>query len=115
MMNSKTYKNYRGGNVKPRLPQLKKKKYDNPEFEYRLVGAKSNAKQRRKALDNIIKYEAKKNPNKTIRKAATAKKARLNVLRIYRRNKNIKTCRKITSDMRYIDKKYRLGKTKKIC
>ena len=48
---------------------------------------------------------------KTKRQAATAKKGRLNILRIYRRNKNVKDCNKITRDMEYIDKKYKLGKT----
>ena len=33
------------------------------------------------------------------KKAATAKKGRLNILRIYRRNKNIKDCNKIIRDM----------------
>jgi hypothetical protein len=36
-------------------------------------------------------------------------------LRMYRKNKNPKACRKITKDMRYMDKKYKLGKTKNIC
>ena len=50
-----------------------------------------------------------------MRKAALAKKKRFNVLRIYRRYKNVKACKKITKDMRYIDKKYKLNKTKNIC
>ncbi len=56
-----------------------------------------------------------KNTKRTKRQAATAKKGRLNILRIYRRNKKINECEKITQDMRYIDKKYNLGKTKNIC
>ena len=52
---------------------------------------------------------------KTKRQAATAKKGRLNILRIYRRNKDIPGCKKITRDMKYIDKKYKLGKTDNIC
>ena len=52
---------------------------------------------------------------KTKRRAATAKKGRLNILRIYRRNKKKKECKKITKDMKYIDKKYKLGKTREIC
>ena len=52
---------------------------------------------------------------KDLRAAATAKKGRLNILRIYRRNKNVKDCNKITKDMEYIDKKYKLGETKNIC
>ena len=50
-----------------------------------------------------------------MRKAALAKKKRFNVLRIYRRYKNVKACKKITKDMRYIDKKYKLNKTNDIC
>ena len=52
---------------------------------------------------------------RSIKKAAIAKKGRFNVLRIYRRNKKIKECNTITHDMRYMDKKYGLGKTKNIC
>jgi hypothetical protein len=51
----------------------------------------------------------------TLKKAAISKKGRFNLLRIYRRNKDPKGCRKITRDMRYLDKKYKLGKTKDIC
>ena len=43
---------------------------------------------------------------KTTRKAAIKKKARLNVLRIYRKNKNKKQYRTITSDMKWIDRKF---------
>jgi hypothetical protein len=50
-----------------------------------------------------------------MRKAAVAKKKRFNILRIYRRYKNVKDCKKITKDMRYIDKKYKLNKTNDIC
>jgi hypothetical protein len=56
-----------------------------------------------------------KNMGKTKKQAATAKKGRFNILRIYRRNKKLDECRKITRDMRYIDKKYKLGKTTDIC
>ena len=52
---------------------------------------------------------------KTPKQAATAKKGRLNILRIYRRNKKVGECNKITKDMRYIDKKYKLGTSKNIC
>ena len=47
--------------------------------------------------------------------AAVAKKGRFNILRIYRRNNNKEQCKLITKDMRYIDKKYGLNKTKDIC
>ena len=51
----------------------------------------------------------------TKKKAAQSKKARFNVLRIYRRYKNPKDCKKITHDMKYMDKKYKLHSTKNIC
>ena len=57
--------------------------------------------------------------NKKTRKgkkyAALKKKARFNILRIYRRYKNPKDCKKLTKDMKYMDKKYDLGTTKNIC
>ena len=52
---------------------------------------------------------------RTMKKAAIAKKGRFNVLRIYRKNKKVKECNIITHDMRYMDKKYGLGKTRNIC
>ena len=58
--------------------------------------------------------EAKKT-GKTKEKVAIAKKGRFNILRIYRKNKKVKECKKITHDMRYMDRKYGLGKTKNIC
>ena len=51
--------------------------------------------------------------NKTQKQAAIAKKGRFNILRIYRRNNNVKDCNIITRDMRYMDKKYKLGETSK--
>lgn len=71
---------------------------------------------RRLAIDEGIQKEAK-NDKKNIRKAAISKKARFNVLRIYRRYSDISACKKITRDMKYIDKKYLTGKsyTTNIC
>ena len=100
---SKTRKNNRV------LPKLKKADSTGKKHKYKL---KFTAKKRRLAINEGIMDKSKK---MTTRKAATAKKGRLNILRIYRRNKNLKDCNKITSDMRYIDKKYNLGKTKNIC
>ena len=79
-----------------------------------------SASKRRSALDAEI---AKKSRIDGIKKNAAAqkKKARLNVLRIYRRNAKRGTtahkhCQKITADMRYIDKKYlKNGVTRDIC
>ena len=63
----------------------------------------------------VALYIKKATLSKNIKKAALSKKRRLNVLRIYRRNNNKKDCNKITKDMKYIDKKYKIGKTKNIC
>ena len=89
----------------PKLRQLSNKKY-----KYKLNYPQSR---RILAINEGVKSEVKRGKN--IRKAATSKKGRLNILRIYRRNKNVKDCNKITRDMRYIDKKYKLGKTRNIC
>ena len=91
------------------LPKLKKADSTRKKHKYKL---KFTVKKRRLAINEGIMDKSKK---MTKRKAATIKKGRLNILRIYRRNKNLKDCNKITSDMRYIDKKYKLGKTKNIC
>ena len=48
-------------------------------------------------------------------KAAQMKKARFNILRLYRKNNDKKGCKNLTKDMIYISKKYNLGKTKNIC
>ena len=56
-----------------------------------------------------------KKTGRTIRKAGVSKKGRFNVLRIYRKNKKYDQCMRLTKDMRYMDKKYKLGKTKNIC
>ena len=56
----------------------------------------------------------RKNKTKKSRREAAVAKARFNVLRIYRKNKKPDECRKLTKDMRYIDKKYGLGETKDI-
>ena len=98
----------RGGALLPKLRNISKK---GKKHHYRL---KDSQKKRILAIDEGIKYEMK-SKNKTKKKAAIAKKGRFNILRIYRRYKNRKDCEKITKDMRYIDKKYKLGKTKNIC
>lgn len=51
----------------------------------------------------------------TIKQAATKKKARFNVLRQYRKNKDKVGCNNLTQDMQYIDKHYGLGNTNNIC
>ena len=93
------------------LPKLRKISKKNKKHHYKL---KDPQKKRILAINEGVRYEMKYK-NRTQKKAATAKKGRFNILRIYRRNNNVKDCNKITSDMRYMDKKYKLGKTKNIC
>ena len=107
-----TLKNMIGGG-KPinKLPRLKPDNQKNKKYIYKL---NLSNKLRHLALDEKINYEHKQT-KKTLKKAATSKKGRLNILRIYRRYKNPKECNIITSDMKYIDRKYKLGKTNNIC
>ena len=93
------------------LPKLKPVTMRKKKYHYRLDGP---SHMRHKAINEGINYEIK-HMNKTPKQAATAKKGRLNILRIYRRNKKVGECNKITKDMRYIDKKYKLGTSKNIC
>ena len=93
------------------LPKLRKISFKNKKHRYKI---NESDKKRRLAINEGImkeKYKTKKN----IKDAAQAKKARFNILRIYRRYKNPKECKILTKDMKYIDKKYGLGETKNIC
>lgn len=96
-----------------KLPKLRdlSKKSSNKKYKYHINDSDFK---RRRAINEGIK--SKKTKTAQI-KAAKDKKARFNVLRIYRRYKNPKECKIITKDMRYIDRKY-LGpdaKTSDIC
>ena len=93
------------------LPKLRILTKKNVRHHYKL---KYSTRKRRMAINEGVRAEAKKR-DITMKKAAISKKGRFNLLRIYRKNKNPKACRKITRDMRYMDKKYKLGKTKNIC
>ncbi|GAF70674.1 unnamed protein product [marine sediment metagenome] len=93
------------------LPKLRKIDYSNKKHRYKL---NFSTRKRRMAINEGIRDEKKKT-KKTLRRAAIAKKGRFNVLRIYRKYKKVNECKKITRDMRYIDKKYKLNKTKDIC
>ena len=93
------------------LPQLKPVMMKNKKYTYKLNDPPSL---RHKAIDEGIRYE-NKHMNKTRKQAAISKKGRFNILRIYRRNNNLKECKILTKDMEYMDKKYKLGKTSKIC
>ena len=94
-----------------KLPKLKKVSKKGKKHHYKL---KDPFNKRKLAIHEGVNMEAKKT-GKTKKKAAIAKKGRFNILRIYRRNKKVKECEIITHDMRYMDKKYDLGKTKNIC
>ena len=93
------------------LPKLRKLTKKNKKHIYKL---KDPHKKRILAIDEGINYEHRVK-RKTKKKAAIAKKGRFNILRIYRRNQTNGDCQKLTRDMRYMDKKYNLGKTKSIC
>jgi hypothetical protein len=93
------------------LPKLRKINYKTRKHRYKL---KSSTRKRRLAINEGVKMEKKKT-GRTQKKAAIAKKARFNILRIYRKNKKPKECEILTKDMRYMDKKYNLGKTNNIC
>lgn len=97
--------------TRKKLPKLRKLSKKKVRHRYKL---KSSTRKRRMALNEGVRAESKKRRT-TLKKAAISKKGRFNLLRIYRRNKDPKGCRKITRDMRYLDKKYKLGKTKDIC
>lgn len=81
------------------------------KFPYKLD---DDAKTRRVALMKGIKA-AQKKYKITESEAALKKKQKLNVLRIYRKNSHPIHCRKITYDIKYLDKKYKLGSTNDIC
>ena len=94
----------------PQLPQLRKLDKSNKTHIYKLNDPQ---KKRILAIDEGIRDEMRK--GKTKREAALSKKKRFNVLRLYRKNKDPDGCRKLTQDMKYMDKKYDTGKTNDIC
>ena len=103
-------KTFKSGGLKL-LPKLRKLTKKNKKHIYRLVDPQYK---RILAIEEGI--NSRKNKSfKSKREAATKKKARFNILRLYRKNKDKKGCRRLTKDMRYMDKKYKLGKTNKIC
>ena len=97
--------------IRSTLPKLRKIDYSRKRTHYKL---NDKPEKRHKAIREGVADE-RKYTGKTRKQAAIAKKARFNVLRIYRRNKNKKQCKIITKDMKYMDKKYGLGKTTNIC
>tara|TARA_B100000287_G_scaffold432062_1_gene490582 strand:+ start:913 stop:1530 length:618 start_codon:yes stop_codon:yes gene_type:complete len=99
-------KEFKGGNYLPKLRELTKK---NKKHIYKLYDPQN--KRILAIEEGINQYKTKKNK----RHAAQMKKARFNVLRLYRKNKDKKGCNNLTKDMKYMDKKYNLGNTKNIC
>ena len=93
------------------IPKLKPIDKTGKRYHYRLSDPFTK---RKRAINEGVLMEVKRRKI-TQKKAAQNKKARFNVLRIYRRYNNPAACRKITHDIRYMDKKYKLGKTKNIC
>ncbi len=71
-------------------------------------------KKRHLALDTYIE---ERTIGRSTSRVAQKKKARLNQLRIFNRYKNPGYCRRLTNDMRYLDKKYlkNAGRTNNIC
>ena len=94
-----------------KLPKLRKIDDSHKKHKYHLSDPQSK---RVIAINEGINYEMK-NRGLTKKRAAISKKGRFNILRIYRKNNKKNECRKLTDDMKYIDKKYNLGKTKNIC
>jgi hypothetical protein len=116
--NKKISKKQKGGKKTKRktkrktlLPQLRPISYENKKHKYKL---NDTQKKRRLAIDSGIRQETKKE-NKSLKQSALSKKGRLNILRIYRKNNKYQECMTLTKDMKYIDKKYKLGKTNNIC
>lgn len=97
--------------TRKKLPKLRKIDYTKKKYRYKISDP---FKKRKLAIHEGIEMEKKKS-KKTLKKAAIAKKGRFNILRIYRKNKKIKECNILTHDMKYMDKKYKLGNTKNIC
>jgi len=95
-----------GGNILPKLRKINKTK---KKYIYRI-----NDKKSKRIL--AINEDLNKIKNKSKKKVeASKKKKRFNILRLYRKYKDKKGCKRLTNDMKYLDKKYKLGKTKKIC
>lgn len=94
-------------NALPKLRPIKGPK----KYHYRL---KDSASKRRRAIREGVKHEMR-TKKRSAKEAAIAKKGRFNILRIYRKNQKPGECRKITSDMRYMDRLYGLGNTSQIC
>tara|TARA_B110000285_G_C14680348_1_gene404383 strand:- start:242 stop:526 length:285 start_codon:yes stop_codon:yes gene_type:complete len=91
-----------------RLPKLRPVDYGRPGVVTRYKLSDSDEK-RHKAINTGIRASTKIYGSQRI--TAIKKKARFNILRIYRRYLKKGECQKITKDMRYIKN----GTTKNIC
>ena len=69
---------------------------------------------RRRALQRCIRRLARRK-GEAERRSAKRVKARLNVLRIYRRRRDPEGCRLLTRDMRFLDRTYGGGRTRTLC
>ncbi len=101
-------KNKTGGGLLPKLRELSKK---NKKHIYRLYDPQYK---RILAIEEGINQKKNKT-SKDRKNAAKMKKARFNVLRLYRKNKDKNGCINLTQDMKYMDNKYKLGNTRNIC
>ena len=111
----KQIKKQKGGKRKKKrtirqLPQLRAIDKSNKKHIYKM---KDPQKKRILAIDEGIRCEMRKGNTK--RNAALSKKKRFNVLRLYRKNNDPDGCRRLTQDMKYMDKKYDTGVTQDIC
>jgi len=103
----------RGGGKKTEkrpLPQLREIDKSKKEHIYKLADPH---KKRVLAIDEGIRDEMRKGVSR--RQAALSKKKRFNVLRLYRKNNDPKGCKRLTQDMKYMDKKYDTDQTNNIC
>ena len=112
---TKLIQKQKGGNRKKKrtsrqLPQLRHIDKSNKKHIYKM---KDPQKKRILAIDEGIRCEMRQ--GKTRREAALSKKKRFNVLRLYRKNNDPDGCRRLTQDMKYMDKKYGTGVTQDIC
>ena len=87
----RTIKKKRTNRKKNTLPKLRLLTYKNKKHKYKLSDPQ---KKRILAIEEGINREKNKT-KKSRREAAVAKKARFNVLRIYRKNKKPDECRKL--------------------
>ena len=100
-------KNRKSKRSLPKLRQIDKSKKDH------IYKLSDPHKKRILAIDEGIRDEMRKGVSR--HQAALSKKKRFNVLRLYRKNKDPKGCKRLTQDMKYMDKKYDTGQTNNIC